>query len=262
MSDINSIISSLQKINEDKIQEITLPYSKVDITLKPFQAKHNSMVNSSLVAGGDGTYALKFSSLLKDIFDDLIIIKNGKTYLDIPLIDVHYIVLRIRKTFSNTVSIDIGTEEEQTIDINDIISKFENTETKITEGVCEDKSKQIKIYIKQPSFLVNLEYDKIITASHKKFGDKNSEIMIKDALAYTVLKFIQKMDITVENEIQTIFMNTISPKDRITLLNSIDNIMYKDLMDKVSELTNPIDDLLKVDGEYSLAMDQRILMDN
>lgn len=72
MSDINSILEGLGKLNDANTKTFKLPLSKIEVTLKPFQSKHGSMVNSSLVAGADGTYGLKFMPLLKSIFDDVL----------------------------------------------------------------------------------------------------------------------------------------------------------------------------------------------
>lgn len=261
MSDLNSIINSLKKNQESKITEFELPCSGIKVKLKPFQAKHNSMVNSSVVAGNDGTYTLKFSNLIKEIFDDLLEIEEGKSYKDIPLVDTHYLVLKVRETFSREVVLNVVSEdEEERVDIGQFIEKFEQAkidkdcEIDVIEG-------DITVVVRQPSLMDNIQYDKILIASHKKFKENDSERLIKDALAYTLLKFIKSITIKHENEFQTIPMSSLNPAERREVLNNIPNPMYKSIMNAVNNITSPIEELLKVDEEKSLIIDQTLLMD-
>jgi hypothetical protein len=259
MSDINSIIAGLSKLNDENTITFNLPLSKIEVTLKPFQSKHGSMVNSSLVAGADGTYGLKFMPLIKDIFDDILTLDEGKTYHNLPLVDVHYIILKIRETFNDEVIINYGTDEQTSVNIKHIIRGFNDLKIDDKPIVVGDEICSVEVV--QPSFTKTLKFDNILIASHERFSEKESEQLVKDALAFTMLKFIKSIKLVIDNEEQSVTLSDYNPMEQKKLLNMIPNTLYKDIMNAVKGITDPMEDLLRIDEETVVVIDQSILVD-
>jgi hypothetical protein len=259
MSDINSIIEGLSKLNDENTITFKLPLSKIEVTLKPFQSKHGSMVSSSLVAGSDGTYGLKFMPLVKNIFDDVLTLGDNKTYNDIPLVDVHFIILKIRETFNSDIIINYDTDKETIVDIKPIIKGFNKLNIGSDPIVVGDEVCSVEVV--QPSFTKTLKFDNILIASHERFSEKNSEELVKDALAFTMLKFIKSIKLVIDNEEQSVLLSDYNPLDQKKLLNMIPNKLYKDIMNAVKVITDPIEDLLRIDEETVVVIDQSILVD-
>ena len=260
MSGINSIIENLQKLNDEKVKSFKLPCSKLKVKLKPFQAKHNTDVNSSLVAGSDGTYTIKFTQLLKKLFDELLEIEDG-TYADIPQADIHYLVLKIRESISDVVYTNVSNEDKrEEVKLVVLLERFEKAKIK-NKVVTVKGDNGLEVDVCQPSFETNIFYDKILMASHEKFSEKNSEKVVKDAMVFTLLKFIKSVRIKIDNQIQDIQMSHLSAMDRRAIISNMPNDMYKQIMETINEITDPIEQILRIDDDNSVVIDQTILMD-
>lgn len=261
MSDLNSILDGLSKLNEEDTQTFKLPHSKIEVELKPFQSKHSSMVNSSLMAGSDGTYGLKFSSLLKEVFDDVLTMKGNTTYGDISIPDVYYLVLKLRESFNDEIFANVGEGNQVGVPIKKVIKGFEGAkyskESTITVG-----DEKCSIEVKLPSFSDDNRYDRILVASHEKFSETNKEKMIEDVFAFTMLKFVKTIKMVVKNDEMVLEMDSLSPLEQKRVMGMVPNKIHKMVQNAIEDLTRPITDLLKVgDGEQVITIDQSVLVD-
>lgn len=259
-TDIKTIIDGLKQVNEEKSITFTLPISKHEVTVQPLNAKHTTMIDSSLIAGRDGSFALKFSQLVYDIFRDILTLPSGVTFKDFGVFDTQYIVLKMRESINPELDLNRdNTDKPKIVNIKENIKKAE----KITDIVSEKEIsyETIKVRVGLPSFSKNLRYDKIIESGAKQ-EKIDPEALATDAFIYTLLRFIISVTVVVDKEEHEMEFVELSPAQQRTVLDSVPNEMYRQLYDVIEELSSPIIEVLKTDyPEHDIPMDQTIFID-
>lgn len=258
----SDILKSLKEANEKNIIKFELPVSKLEVKLKPLQAKHISKINSSLIAGGsDGSYAVRFTSMLKNILDDVLILPEGETYASFNIIDKHYIIFKIRETINPILT--IHTEDgEVEVDIKSAQESLvkNNYKTEKTIG-----KKSCKITLKVPTFERHVRYNQIVESIHRKMASEEKpdiEQFTSDIFGFTLIEFLYKISVQVGNESRDFIFHEQTPSNQLEILNNIPKEEYRQIFDVIGDLTKVITDSLKTDVVgVNIPVDHTIFID-
>jgi hypothetical protein len=192
-----------------------------------------------------------------------LIIEGAYTYDDIPMIDAQYLVLKIRETFSDKIIVKPTVKQKtiNKIDLQPFIKKFEESPIDKNTTIVIGAGTQIVAELKYPSLFKEEKYDRIILASHKKNTKNDNESVVRDAFQYTLLKYIDNITVKVNNEMENIKLSQITPKQRCEIINTIPNKMYKEIMQGIESLIEPVTALLEYDEGETISIDQTLLLD-
>ena len=107
-NDIKSILTALEDLNNNDTISFKLPLSKHKVALAPLNAKHTTEIDSSVLSNTkDGSYGIKFQSLMKNIFSDVLTLPKGVTYKDFGVYDFNYIILKMRQKMNPIFEIKV-----------------------------------------------------------------------------------------------------------------------------------------------------------
>lgn len=259
---ISNIVDSLKKLSESKKTKFTLPCVKFDVEILPFNAKHISQINSSFLASSnDGTHAIKFTSLLKSLLNDILILPEGKTYKDFNIIDMHFIVFKIRELLNPTFELEVTDRENEEVNITEHLKskKFSKIKTSKTVG-----RKNCKVTLELPSFEKNFTHNQIIEAAHKKISrqdEPNLEQLSQEIFSWTLLNFLKSITLVIENEPQEFSFENETSTNQLQILNLIPKEEYNKMFEAIEELSEPITELLTTKENNKISLDHSLFIE-
>jgi len=255
--DIKSILENLKSLNDDQAVTFTLPVSGHEVKLLPLNAKHITMIDSSFIAGRDGSFSIKFSKLMGDILKDTLILKTGVTYKDFGLYDFNVIMLQLRRLMGNDITVVGDGDESIEVALDTCLKKAMkvNKTTKRDEMTVGRKSDGMLVDLKIPSLYNTIRYDRIIDNVSNKDG-VGVEDITKSAFMYTLVRFVKTITLFHDNEESVIEFTTLTPQEQQEVINTISSDMYRNIYEAIQELTTPIVAMLEVETGFSINIDQ------
>lgn len=262
MTNIDDIINSLQEANKSNSTTFTLPISKLKVELLPLTAKHITAFDSSLISSArEGTYAMAFSRVLRDVLSDILILPKGKTFDDFTIYDLNYIILKMRESMNPVFNPHDVDDENIDIDINitDMLKQKKNhpKEKELSKVV---KTEGLEITLELPSFQKSVRYDNIINKMYADNAD-DMETIARESFNNVVTRFIKSITLPVNNESVTVQFETLSPQEQKKIASNFSSTTYRKLFEDIGVLTEPVNDLVSSDG-VSIPMDQTLFVTN
>jgi len=261
---IDDVINSLKKSNESKRVTIPLVCSDFEVVLEPLGAKQISKINSSFMASGmNGSHHIQFTVVVKSIFDDLLTLPEGKTYNDINIVDMHFLVFKLREMLGNDFKVlsDVG-EEEVDVCTKTQIKRLLDSEIKTTHTVKVDG---IEITLELPSYKKSFFYNKELkTVYDRVLKEKvpNMEVVAKEAFVFMLLPFLKDITIINNKETQTLVFEGQSIDSQRKLLNTLSKECYRGVLDSIEILSEPINVALTLDGtDVKIPFDHTLFID-
>lgn len=254
---IASFIENLEKLNESKTVDDKLPFSKIKYRLRPLNASQVSKINSSLVASNNFNSQIIFNELTKNLFDELVVLEEGKTYKSFNILDYMYLVFKIRGMVDDKIK--VSNDEGETIGTTSVKERLTEYKKQKMEKELEYGEKACKITLYLPSYQrvikFNSEMEKVYKAISKK-KDPDLEEFFKYTFKSYISLFIKTVKIVVDGEETEVDFHTINKvDDQISIMNHIPNTVFKDIYKKIQRMMKPSEDLVKYDDDNNIDLD-------
>ena len=260
MTNIEDIISSLQEANKSNASRFTLPVSKLKVELLPLTAKHITAFDSSLISTAkEGTYGMAFSRVLRDVLSDILVLPNGKTFNDFTIYDLNYIILKMRESVNPIFNPRDMDDESDDIEINitEMLKRKTNhpKEKNLVKNVSCDN---LQVELKLPTFQKSIRYDNMINKLYiENSGDM--EMIARESFNNVIIRYVSVIKLPVNNESVTVDFETLSPQEQKKIVSNFSSSTYRLLFDEISELTEPVNELVSIDG-VTIPMDQTLFI--
>jgi hypothetical protein len=241
---VNSILSKLNQLSNDNLVSVYIPSAKREMKFKQLSVKQQKDL---IKTGLDGTISgLTFNNAVSDIIAD-----NSIENYEFLVVDRYPIILALRKYSFGTKFVSRDGETEETIDLDDIISK--NLEFSQDFCVIIPLNEEVSAYIDVCSLKTDKTINDYQISAMKKRKDESISDSIGEIFVLEIVKFITKLNIGSDS----IEMSTLSIKDRVSIVESIPVTLNNLILEYIQLLRKTEMEYLKV-GDVQLQIDARL----
>ena len=241
-SDVKSLLTDLQKINEDNTISIRVPSTNKKASFKLINVSQQKKLLTSALEGFDGV--IKRTNILNSILFD-----NCVNDVEFLIVDRSAVLLALRKEI---IGADI-TIKDTTYSL-DNLEPFDMSSIELASSVEYDN---IKINLKVPTLKIDTEVNSKIEKEFLKLESQEDKIKrsLDLVISYETSKYIESVYVGEH----TISFDDISPYERRIVVDNLPLALNNKILEYIEPIKKAIDNTLQVADEVIVEIDASFL---